>query len=142
MTLSRNIVMRVCVLAGMTLLMVSTQARAQWSGRDGWVEEPAAIVEGEPGHSYLDPASVRRGDDGLVYYNESSGVTKPEEIGRKGFMKDAYDCARNIKYMCVGLGDWKNDLKSTINTSNDPALQVYRKFLCGDSDRAKTDPSQ
>jgi hypothetical protein len=109
-------------------------AFAQSEGGDGWVEEPAAVVEGEPGHSYLDPSSTRRGDDGLVYFNESTGVMKPEEIGHKGFMKDAYDCARNIKYMCVGSGDWKNDLKSTIKASNDPALQVYRKYLCGDAD--------
>jgi hypothetical protein len=115
---------------------------AQSEGYDGWVKEPAAVVEGEPGHSYLDPTSTRRGDDGLVYFNESTGITKPEEIGHKGFMKDAYDCARNIKYMCVGSGDWKNDLKSTIKTSNDPALQVYRKYLCGDADPETAGPSE
>jgi hypothetical protein len=117
------------------LLVVRNHARAQSEGHEGWVEEPAAVVEGEPGHSYLDPASTRRGDDGLVYFNESTGVTKPDEIGQKGLMKNAYDCAKNIKYMCVGSGDWKNDLKSTVKTSNDdPALQVYRKYLCGDAD--------
>jgi hypothetical protein len=127
------------VVAALAALPIGT--RAQSSGRDQWVEEPAAVVEGEPGHSYLDPASVRRGDDGLVYFNESTGVTKSEEIGQKGFMKNAYDCAKNLKYMCVGQGDWKNDLKSTVNTSKDPALQVYRKYLCGDADppAAKTD---
>ena len=108
-----------CALALTTLLILPTRAQAQWSGRDGWVEEPATKslnVEGDLGHSYLDPASVHRGDDGLVYFNESSGVTQPEEIGRTGFMKDAYDCAKNIKYMCVGLGDWRNDQKSAIPT--------------------------
>ncbi len=118
------------------MLLATVPAYAQWSGHDGWVEEPGANsleAEGDPGHSYLDPASVHRGDDGLIYFNESSGVTRPEEIGRTGFMKDAYDCAKNVKYMCVGVGDWRNDLKSTISTTNDPALPVYRKYLCGDS---------
>src|SRR5208283_1157199 len=72
-------------------LVFPALARAQSEGHEEWVEEPAAIVEGEPGHSYLDPASTRRGDDGLVYFNESTGVTKPDEIGHKGFMKNAYD---------------------------------------------------
>ena len=117
------------------LLLLSTRAQAQWSGREGWVEEPAAKsldVDGDKEHSYLDPASVHRGDDGLVYFNESTGVTKPDEIGHTGFMKDAYDCAKNLKYMCVGIGDWRNDQKSTINTANDPALPVYRNDLCND----------
>jgi hypothetical protein len=117
-----------------TVLALANFARAQSDQRDQWVEEPAAIVEGEPGHSYLDPASVRRGDDGLVYFNESTGVTKSEEIGQKGFMKNAYDCAKNLKYMCVGQGDWKNDPKSTVNTSKDPALPIYRKYLCSEGD--------
>ncbi len=119
-------------LALITVLMLLGRARAQWVGRDGWVEEPDAKVEGEPGHTYLDSASVHRGDDGLVYFNESSNVLRPEEIGKVGFMKDAYDCARNIKYMCVGHGNWRNDRSSTINAVNDPALPVYRKYLCGD----------
>jgi hypothetical protein len=131
---------RVCALAILTVLMLSTRTEAQWTGRDGWVEEPAAKslnLEGDPGHAYLDPASVHRGDDGLVYFNESSGVSRPEEIGKVGFMKDAYDCAKNIKYMCVEAGDWRNDPKSTINAADDPSLPVYRKFLCGDADPAK-----
>ncbi len=124
-----------CVAFSVGIFLTSQiAARAQSGGRDGWVEEPAAVTEGEPGRSYLDPSSTRRGDDGLVYFNESTGVTKPEDIGHKGFMKDAYDCTRNVKYMCVGSGDWKNDLKSTINASKDPALRVYRKYLCGDAD--------
>ena len=60
-------------------------------------------------------------------------MSRPEDIGRTGFMKDAYDCTKDIKYMCVGLGDWRNDLKSTIKAANDPALPIYRKYLCGDS---------
>ncbi len=124
----------------LTILILSTQAEAQWTGRDGWVEEPAAKslnVKGKPGHAYLDPSSVHRGDDGLIYFNESSDVSRPDEIGKVGLMKDAYDCARNIKYMCVEVGDWRNDPKSTINATNDPALPIYRKLLCGDSDPAK-----
>jgi hypothetical protein len=120
--------------------MLSNRAGAQWAGKDGWVEEPAAKslnVVGASGHAYLDPASVHRGDDGLIYFNESSDVSRPEEIGKVGFMKDAYDCAKNIKYMCVDAGDWRNDPKSTIHAANDPALSVYRKFLCGDADPAK-----
>ncbi len=127
-------------LAILTVLMLSTRIEAQWAGREGWVEEPAAKslnVEGDPGHAYLDPTSVRRGDDGLIYFNESSNVSRPEEIGKVGFMKDAYDCAKNIKYMCVEAGDWRNDPKSTIHTADDPALPVYRKFLCGDAGTAK-----
>ena len=129
-------------LIAVAVLTLANSARAQADQREQWVEEPAAVVEGEPGHSFLDPGSVRRGDDGLVYFNESTGVTKSEEIGQKGFMKNAYDCAKNLKYMCVGQGDWKNDLKSTVNTSKDPALTVYRKYLCGDDDPpvVKTSP--
>jgi hypothetical protein len=133
-----------CWLAIMTVLLVQGRAAAQWTGRDGWVEEPAAKslnVEGDPGHAYLDPASVRRGDDGLVYFNESSNVSRPGEIGNVGLMKDAYDCAKNIKYVCVGVGDWRNDLKSTINAANDPALPVYRKYLCGDAKPGEDSPS-
>jgi hypothetical protein len=131
---------RIWTLAVLTVLMLSNRTEAQWAGTDGWVEEPAAKslnVEGDPGHAYLDPASVHRGDDGLIYFNESSNVSRPEEIGKVGFMKDAYDCAKNIKYMCVEVGDWRNDPKSTINATDDPALSVYRKFLCGDADPTK-----
>lgn len=127
-------------LAVLTVLMFSNRIEAQWTGKDGWVEEPAAKslnVEGDPGHAYLDPASVHRGDDGLIYFNESSNVSRPEDIGKVGFMKDAYDCAKNIKYMCVEVGDWRNDPKSTINAAHDPALSVYRKFLCSDDAPAK-----
>jgi hypothetical protein len=43
--------------------------------------------------------------------------------------------------MCVGLGDWRNDQKSAIDTANDPALQVYRKYLCNDATpAANADP--
>jgi hypothetical protein len=128
---------RIWALAILTVLMLSNRIEAQWTGKDGWVEEPAAKslnVEGDPGHAYLDPTSVHRGNDGLIYFNESSNVSRPEEIGKVGFMKDAYDCAKNIKYMCVEVGDWRNDPQSTISAANDPALPVYRKFLCGDSD--------
>lgn len=131
---------RVWALAILTVLKLSTRSEAQWAGRDGCVEEPATKslnVEGDPGHAYLDPASVHRGNDGLIYFNESSNVSRPEEIGKVGFMKDAYDCAKNVKYMCVEVGDWRNDPKSTINAADDPALPVYRKFLCGDADPAK-----
>jgi hypothetical protein len=131
---------RVWTLAILTGLMLSNRIEAQWAGKDGWVEEPAAKslnVEGDPGHAYLDPASVHRGDDGLIYFNESSNVSRPEDIGKVGFMKDAYDCAKDIKYMCVEVGDWRNDPKSTINAAHDPALSVYRKFLCGDANPAK-----
>jgi hypothetical protein len=131
---------RVWALALLTVLILSGRIEAQWAGKDGWVEEPAAKslnVGGDPGHAYLDPASAHRGDDGLIYFNESSNVSRPEDIGKVGFMKDAYDCARNIKYMCVEVGDWRNDPKSTINAAHDPALSIYRKFLCGDADPAK-----
>jgi hypothetical protein len=131
---------RVWLLAILIVLIFSNRTEAQWAGKDGWVEEPAVKslnVEGDPGHAYLDPASVRRGDDGLIYFNESSDVSRPDDIGKVGFMKDAYDCAKDIKYMCVDAGDWRNDPKSTIKTGHDPALSVYRKFLCGDADPAK-----
>jgi hypothetical protein len=131
---------RAWALAIVAVVILCSPVEAQWAGRDGWVEEPAVKslnVEGDPGHAYLDPASVYRGDDGLIYFNESSNVSRPEEIGKVGFMKDAYDCAKNIKYMCVEVGDWRNDPKSTVNTAKDPALPIYRKFLCGDSNSAK-----
>ena len=50
----------------LTILILSTRAEAQWTGRDGWVEEPAAKslnVKGKPGHAYLDPSSVRLAPD-------------------------------------------------------------------------------
>jgi hypothetical protein len=131
---------RVWALAILTVLILSSRTEAQWAGKDGWVEEPAAKslnVAGDPGHAYLDPSSVHRGDDGLIYFNESSDVSRPEDIGKVGFMKDAYDCAKNVKYMCVEAGDWRNDPKSTIKVAHDPALSVYRKFLCGDADPAR-----
>lgn len=127
-------------LAIVTVLVLSPSAEAQWTGRDGWVEELATKslnVEGDPGHAYLDAASVRRGDDGLVYFNESANVSRPEEIGKVGFMKDAYDCAKNIKYVCVESGNWRTDTSSTVDAANDPALPVYRKYLCGDAKPAK-----
>ncbi len=126
---------RVWVLAIAAVLLLSTLAAAQSAGREGWVEEPATKslnVEGGSGHAYLDPTSVHRADDGLVYFIESSEVSRPEEIGKVGLMKDAYDCGKNIKYMCVGIGNWRNDKKSTIDAANEPALPVYRKYLCGD----------
>jgi hypothetical protein len=114
----------------------SHHAEAQVESRDGWVEEPATRslnVDGAHGRAYLDSASVYRGNDGLVYFNESADVTRPEDIGRVGLMKDAYDCAKNLKYMCVEAGNWRNDTKSTIDAAHDPAFQVYRKYLCGDA---------
>jgi hypothetical protein len=123
------------LLAALTILCAG--ADTEWSGRDGWVEEPDAgslNVEGEAGHAYLDSASVHRGSDGLVYFNESANVLRPQEIGNTGFMTDAYDCAKNIKYMCVGSANWRDDPKSSVHTANHPALPVYRKYLCGDVD--------
>src|SRR5260370_2073678 len=131
---------RIWAPAILIVIIVSNRTEAEWAGKDGWVEEPATKslnVEGKPGHAYLDPASVHRGSDGLIYFNESSDVSRPDDIGKVGFMLDAYDCAKNIKYMCVDAGDWRNDPKSTIKAANDPALSVYRKFLCGDGDPAK-----
>ena len=130
---------RVLALAILMLTMLPAVTEAQWAGRDGWVEEPAVKslnVKGGSAHAYLDPTSVRRGDDGLIYFSESSDVSRPEEIGKVGLMKDAYDCAKNIKYMCVEAGNWRNDLKSTVHAEHDLALPVYRKFLCGDADAA------
>jgi hypothetical protein len=123
------------LLAALTIFC--TGADTQWSGRNGWVEEPDARslnVAGEPGHAYLDSASVHRGSDGLVYFNESTNVLRPEEIGKTGFMTDAYDCAKNIKYMCVSSRNWRDDTKSAVHTRSDPALLVYRRYLCGDVD--------
>jgi len=129
------------ILALVVIAMLPAIGAAQWAGRDGWIEEPAATTEGEAGRSYMDTSSIHRGDDGLVYFNESTGVSRPEEIGKKGFMKDAYDCAKDLKYMCIGPGDWRNDLKSTIRTARDPALPIYRKYLCGE-DATATDAKQ
>jgi hypothetical protein len=128
----------------LAVLLVTTRAQAQWTGRDGWIEEPATKslnLEGDPGHSYLDPASVHHGDDGLVYFNESIDVTRPNQIGKIGFMKDAYDCSKDIKYMCVQPGVRRYDPKSTIDAAKDPALPVYRKYLCGDKDTEKKSSS-
>lgn len=121
------------IVLAISIVLLAASVNAQSSGHDGWIEERGGkTLADDPGRSYLDPTSVHRGDDGLVYFNEVSGVTKPAEVGRLGFMKNAYDCTKNIKYMCVGQGDWRNDLSSTIRTSDDPALPIYRKYLCGD----------
>jgi hypothetical protein len=122
-----------------TFAAASSGAGAQAEGRDGWIEEPATHslnVDGAHGRAYLDTASVYRGNDGLVYFNESADVTRSEDIGKVGLMKDAYDCARNLKYMCVEAGNWRNDTKSTVDAAHDPAFQVYRKYLCGDANAA------
>jgi hypothetical protein len=124
------------------ILVVPWSAIAQSTRRDGWVEEPGAKVEGQPGRAYLDPSSVHRGNDGMVYFNESSGVTRPEDIGKVGIMLDAYDCAKNIKYMCVQYGNWQNDAQSRINAARDPALPVYRQYLCGDTPPAESPNSR
>jgi len=117
------------------ILSFAARIDAQSSDRNGWIEEPGFKTlneKGGGGRAYLDSASVHRESDGLVYFNESADVMKPEDIGKTGFMKDAYDCSRNIKYMCVEQGDWKNDKRSTVDASKDPSLPIYRKYLCGD----------
>jgi len=117
------------------ILALVAPTSAQWNGRDGWIEEPDArsldVGQGAA-HSYLDAKSVHRGPDGLVYFDESADVARPKDIGKAGFMNDAYDCAKNLKYMCVEQGHWQSDKQSTIDMSHDPALPVYRKYLCGD----------
>lgn len=112
-------------------------AVARAGGFDEWIEEPGATALDaghSPTHSYLDPSSVEKGDDGLIYFTESSDVSRPEDIGKTGIMKDAYDCAHDIKYVCVGHSDWRSDFRSTEQTRNAPALPVYRKYLCGGAD--------
>lgn len=120
------------LVAVAAVLALPPFALAQSAERNGWVEEPGAKVEGQPGRAYLDPASVHRGADGMVYFNESTGVTRTEDAGKVGIMLDAYDCAKNIKYMCVGYGNWRTDAKSTVDAAREPALPVYRHFLCAD----------
>ena len=103
---------------------------------DKWIEEPGATALDEahsPTHSYLSPQSVTKGDDGLVYFTESNDVAHAEDAGKVGIMKNAYDCARDIKYMCIGNSDWRNDVRSQVQTRNDPALPIYRKYLCDDA---------
>jgi len=122
-------------LFALVVLLLPICAEAQTTGRSQWVLEPqteSLDVEGGSGPSYLDPSSIHRGTDGLVYFHESSDVDDPADAGKVGLMNDAYDCARNIKYMCVDLGDWRNDPKGRVDASRDPALPVYRKYLCGD----------
>ncbi len=120
-------------LAIVAILVIGTVivARAQTTKPDGWVEETGTQVEGMGGRSYLDTSSIHQGEDGLVYFNESVGLSRPDEIGEKGVMKDAYDCAKDIKYMCISGSDWRNDPESAIHTAADPALPIYRKYLCG-----------
>jgi len=113
--------------------IVSAIARAEDHAQ--WIEEPGATAldaKHSPTHSYLDPSTVQKGDDGLVYFTESADVANPKDVGKIGIMKNAYDCAHDIKYMCIGHSDWKNDLSSTTHTKDDPALPIYRKYLCGD----------
>jgi hypothetical protein len=133
---------RELLTAVLLMVALAAPASAQWNGRDGWVQEPHAkslnVGQGAA-HSYLDAKSVHRGSDGLVYFDESSDVTRPEDIGKAGFMNDAYDCAKNLKYMCVEQGHWQNDKQSTVDASHDPALPIYRKYLCGDDSAAASD---
>lgn len=143
----RNLaLLAICTLAASTMLAAGAGAQVQWNGREGWIEEPdtkSLNLDGDAGgHAYLDTASVHRGEDGLVYFNESSNVTRPKDIGKVGLMKDAYDCARNVKYMCVEQGDWRNDPKSTVNAEHEAALKVYRKYLCGDANAAAADTTK
>jgi hypothetical protein len=126
----------IAVLAIGALLILPNRTRCEsQDSSPAWIEEPGTKsldVEGGSGRAYLDTASVHRGDDGLVYFVESSNVARPEDIGKVGLMKDAYDCAKDIKYTCVGNTNWRNDSKSTIKAANEPALPIYRKYLCGD----------
>jgi len=127
---------RLGVIAAMTVLLVQTPGAGARNDGEGWVQEPVSSsskVE-DSGHAYLDSASVHRGDDGLIYFNESTGGLPPGELGDAGVMKDAYDCKNNIKYLCVDLGDFRDDPKSRINATDDPALLVYRHYLCGDAE--------
>jgi hypothetical protein len=133
---------RSILIIALAILALAVPAFAQWNGRDGWIEEPDAKslnVGQDASHSYLDTNSVHRGSDGLVYFDESADVTRPEEIGKAGFMNDAYDCAKNLKYMCVEQGHWQNDKQSTVDMSHNPALPLYRKYLCGDDSAAASD---
>jgi len=138
-----TVVRHLSIVFALTILLLAASAHAQSNGHEGdhggWIEETnGKTLLDDPGRAYLDPASVHRGEDGLVYFNESTGVTKPDDAGHIGFMKNAYDCAKDIKYMCVGQGDWRNDLSSTIKTSDDPARPIYRKYLCGDDSTTKS----
>jgi hypothetical protein len=124
------------MLAIVALLILPNRAHSEsQESHQAWIEEPGTKsldVAGGSGRAYLDTASVHHGDDGLVYFVESSNVARSEDIGKVGLMKDAYDCAKDIKYMCVGNTNWRNDLKSTVKAANEPALPIYRKYLCGD----------
>jgi hypothetical protein len=132
---------RVAAMAITAMLWLPAPVIAQSGETTGWVEEPRAKIEGPPGRAYLDPASVHRGADGMVYFNESTGVKSDQDIGKVGIMLDAYDCAKNIKYMCVQYGNWRNDTKSAVDASRDPALPIYRQYLCGDSAAASDSKS-
>jgi hypothetical protein len=126
-------------LGAATVLLFQTRATAQGNGHQGWVQEPPprSLNVEDSGHAYLDSESVHPGEDGLIYFNESSSASGPGETGKAGVMKDAYDCKKNIKYVCVELGNWRDDPKSRISAVDDPALPVYRKYLCGDAQAAK-----
>jgi hypothetical protein len=127
---------KIPALAITVMLMLPVAVRCESHElQQSWVEEPGAKsldVGGSGGRAYLDTASIHRGNDGLVYFVESSNVAKPQDIGKVGLMKDAYDCARDIKYMCVGNTNWRNDFKSAVKAADEPALPIYRKYLCGE----------
>jgi hypothetical protein len=127
---------KICSLTFFVMLLVPAVVRCESpESQQSWVEEPGAKsldVGGARGRAYLDTASIHRGNDGLVYFVESSNVAQSQDIGKVGLMKDAYDCAKDIKYMCVGNTNWRNDFKSAVKATDEPALPIYRKYLCGD----------
>ena len=106
-----------------------------------WVREPLdSAITGDPAldaaraKSYLDISSIHPGHDGLMYFSESENVSQPDDIGKVGLMNDAYDCKKNIKFMCTSTGDWRNDTASRQKFSqHDAGYSFYRRYLCSES---------
>jgi hypothetical protein len=86
---------RVWALAILTVVVLSNRTQGS-VGRQGRLGRGASdqVAQRTQVNAYLDPASVLSGDDGLIYFNESSNVSRPEEMAKVGLMKDAYDCGK------------------------------------------------
>lgn len=104
----KNSVYRVTLVA---LSLFASQALISSAGAENWVQTPFHIT--------IDVDSIRKNQDGLVYYRERH----INMINRK-----AFDCARRVSYFVEDGKPWKSSGHSVrTNTIGEEAM----KFVCG-----------